>query len=321
MGYFTGKIDVGTSVPRAASRCAACPARNCFGLRWLRSDRPVKRHGLPLSCIPFVGALVVVGVVGCGGTTSKSHASGGDEATYAGVVLAMATDSESASGYVARAVFALGPRPTIGGCSKCCCAPIERGLPRPEKPPDAGEITLTTVAGAAALAKLVPDSFEGGHGSFHGTTDLGWAWFPPLSDYPPTDSQPWPAGSVLAVLATGNEVGAFSGMLRAGASLEGVAPPFKDAKVVTPRAEPFTVSWTPEASSDATVMLRFPNDRGVCYCDAPDSAGRLVVDGDLLTPIVGGISLTRFTISTLSSTNASVDLVGAIVQKADFEVE
>jgi hypothetical protein len=305
----------------------------------------VKRRGLPLSCIPFVGALVV-GVVGCGGTTSKPHASAGapsggggvnggaagaadgqggsavggagDETRYAGVVLAMATDSESASGYVARAVFALGPRPTIGGCSKCCCAPIERGLPRPEKPPDAGEITLTTVAG---VAKLVPDPFEGGHGSFHGTTDLGWAWFPPLSNYPPTDSQPWPAGSVLAVLAEGNEVGAFSGMLRAGASLEGVTPPFKDAKVVTPQAEPFTVSWTPEASSDATVMLRFPNDRGVCYCDAPDSAGTLVVDGDLLTPIVGGISLTRFTISTLSSANASVDLVGAIVQKADFEVE
>jgi hypothetical protein len=312
----------------------------------------VKRRPRLLPCIPCVVALVG-GTVGCGETTNRSpsppseggggngtgaqggSASGGSdgldggsagigegsagEATYAGAVLAMVTTSEATLAHVARAVFTAGPRPVIGGCPQCCCSSPQRGLPTPEKPPDAGEITLSPSAGAPPLATLTPEAFEGGHGTFHGMLDLGWSWFPPLSDYALAKSEPWKVGDALQVLARGNEVARFSEVLRTGPALEGVTPALGSAPVVVPSARSFTISWTPAAAGDATMLLGFPNESGICYCDAADSAGMLVVPADLVTPVSGEISLARLTISNVTNENASIDLVGAVVQRSAFE--
>jgi len=312
----------------------------------------VTRRRLPLPCIPFAVALFT-GVVGCGETRSNPGAAGAQsggagsgtaqggsgggaglaggtagnaeggavsETTYTGAVLALLTEREGAVTHVARAIFTAGTRPTIGGCPQCCCSSTRRGLPTPIKPPDAREISLLPVDGSSALATLVPEVFEDGHGSFHGTTDLGWPWFAPLSDYAPVTSQPWSAGDTLKVQAQGNEVAAFSGLLRAGPALRGVTPPIGSSPVVIDHTQPFEISWTPEGDPDATVLLGIPNVDGICYCDAPDSAGTLVVDSKL-SILSGEISLARLTVSKVTGGNASVALVGSIVQRGLVEVQ
>jgi hypothetical protein len=261
------------------------------------------------------------GSAGLEGGGGNADSGAGSEATYAGAVLAMVTEHEATQTYVARAVFTTGLRPTIGGCSQCCCNTTDRGLPIAKKPPDASEITLLPAAGAPALATLVPEVFEDGHGKLHGMLALGWSWFAPLSDYAPVTSQPWNAGDILEVVAQGNEVAPFSGMLRAGPALGGVTPPIGSSPVLVDHTQPFEISWTPEGDGDAIVLLGIPSAAGVCYCDAPDSAGTLVVDADLLSPVSGGISLARLTVSTVTSSNASIDLVGAVVQTGAVEVQ
>ncbi len=241
------------------------------------------------------------------------------EAMYSEVVLAMITHDEVTTSYVSRAVLTTGPRPPIGGCPNCCCGVEERGLPLPGKPPDAGRITIAAATGATNLATL-DDS-----GDLYGMSDLGWSWFVPLSDYAPVDSQPWSPGDALRVLATGNEVESFSGALQMGPSLDGVTPPIGPSPVIVDHSQAFEVSWTPEGKGDATVLLSLPYDGGICYCDAPDSAGRLVVGANLLSPISAGqnveIKLARLTISTVTSDNATIDLVGAVIQAGPLAVE
>jgi hypothetical protein len=245
------------------------------------------------------------------------------EAKYAGVVLAMTTHDPASTRYVARAVFTTGRRPSIGGCPHCCCGPEDRGLPIPVKPPDAGKTTVAT--GATTLATLVPGPFNDGSGTYYGMSDLGWSWYPPLSDYPPVDSQPWSPGAALSVLASGGEIAPFSGVLQTGPSLTGLVPPIGPAPVVAHHLQPFEVSWTPEGNGDATVLLRVPYAGGVCFCDAPDAAGRIVVEANLLSPLSadknGKITLTRLTISTVAASNATVDLVGAEVQAGPFAIQ
>ena len=301
-----------------------------------------------LPCIPLAIALSG-GVVGCGqirdssgvagapngGRGGNSAASGGvlaggsagdaeggavTEATYAGAVLAMLTERGPTKSFVARAVFAAGPRPSIGGCPQCCCSSTDRGLPLPEKPPDASQISVLPASGGEALATLVPEVFEDGRGALHGSSDLGWSWFAPLSDYAAAPSRAWKAGDVLEVIALGNEVAPFSGMLRAGPALTGVSPAIGSAPVVIDYTRPFEISWTPEGDADAIMLLGIPNADGICYCDAPNSAGSLVVDSALLGAVAGEISLARLTISNVASKNASVALVGAIVQRGPVEV-
>ena len=234
------------------------------------------------------------------------------EAMYSGVVLAMITQDEATTSCVSRAVFTTGPRPAIGGCPNCCCGVEERGLPLPGKPPDAGRITIAAAAGATTLATLDYS------GNLYGMSDLGWSWFSPLSDYGPVDSQPWSPGDALRVLAAGNEVESFAGVLQTGPPLAGITPPIGPSPVIVDRSQAFEVSWTPEGAGDATVLLRLPRSGSVCYCDAPDSAGRLVVDANLLSTLSvgqnGEIKLARLTISTVTSGNATIDLVGAVIQ-------
>jgi hypothetical protein len=247
------------------------------------------------------------------------------EAMYSGVVLAMLTQNEATTSYLARAIFTTGPSPAIGGCPHCCCAGADRGLPYPRKPPDAGQITLAGAAGTPPLATLVPEAFENGSGTFHGMSDLGWSWFWPLSDYAPAASQPWRPGDALGVRATGNEVESFSGALKTGPLLAGVTPPMGPSPIVVDHSRAFEISWTPAGTGDATVLLSLPYDGGVCYCDAPDSAGRLVVDANLTSPIPaeknGSIKLARLTISTVVGGNARIDLVGAVVRAGPLAVE
>lgn len=322
-------------------------------------NHQLKRHLLSVVlCTPFTIALVGT-VPGCGETQSNSGAAGahilgdgggdgsGDggggraqgtagqaassggsaqggavsETTYAGAVLALLTERDGAVTYVTRAVFTAGPHPVIGGCPQCCCNRTDRGLPLPEKPPDAGEITLLPATGSTPLATLVPDAFEDGHGTFHGTSELGWSWFAPLSDYAAVPSQPWNAGDTFQVLAEGNEVEAFSGTLRAGLALQGVTPPIGSSPVVVSHTQPFEISWTPEPQGDATVLLGLPNADGLCYCDAPDSAGKLVVDSKLLSAISGEISLARLTVTNVTVSSGSVDLVGGTVKRGAVEFQ
>lgn len=254
---------------------------------------------------------------GSGGNAQGGAVSG---ATYAGAVLALLTERDGTVTHSARAIFATGPRPTIGGCPQCCCGSTERGLPLPIKPPDASQISLLPADGSTALATLVPEVFEDGRGTFHATTALGWSWFAPLSDYAVVSSQPWNPGDTLTVLAQGNEVDAFSGLLRAGPALRGVTPAIGSSPVVIDHTQPFEISWTPEGDPDATVMLGIPNADGICYCDAPDSAGTLVVDSSLLSAVSGDISLARLTVSNVATSNASVDLVGSVVRTGSVEV-
>jgi hypothetical protein len=205
-----------------------------------------------------------------GADLGTGAADAGSAETYAGVVLAMITQDEATTRYAARAAFVARPRPAIGGCPRCCCGGTGHGLPYPWKPPDAGKIVIALAADATPLATLVPASFQGGSGTFYGMFDLGWPWAGPLSDYAPVDSQPWSAGDALQVLATGNEVEPFSGLLQAGPSLAGVMPPIGPSPVVVDHSQPFEVSWTPEGKGDATVLLSLPYDGGICFCDARD---------------------------------------------------
>lgn len=260
--------------------------------------------------------------LGSGGAAAGNAAVGGasSEATYAGVVLAMASQGAS-SDYTARAIFTQGARRVIGGCSKCCCYGTQRGLPIPVKPPDAGQITLGQAGSSNSLATLVPATFADGSGSFYGTSYLGWAWFPPLSNYAPAQSQPWNFGDSLRVVAAGNEVASFTGTLDTGPELTGVTPPIGPTAIIVDHTRPFEIGWTPAAQGDATVLLSIPGNTGLCFCDAPDSAGSLVVDASLLGPVTGEISLSRLSIVSVTSANASIDLVGAVVQNGPVEVQ
>lgn len=303
---------------------------------------PVKPRPLR-TLLPLLVALAA----GCGKTESVHPASGahggdeggaagsGDESTggsgltagepstearYAGVVLAMVTDHDATLSYVARAVFTSEARPTIGGCPRCCCMSTQRGLPFPEKPPDAGEITVLPTAATNPLATLVPDVFEDGSGSFHGMLDLGWSWAGPLSDYPAVPSQPWSADEMLEVVALGNEVEPFSGLVRTGPALEGVTPAIGRTPIVVDGSQPLPISWTPAGNGDATLLLGVPNADGICYCDAPDAAGQLVLETERLGLVSGPISLARLTVSNVANGNASIDLVGAVVRTGTIEV-
>jgi len=278
----------------------------------MKGGQPPMRPRVPWFVIALVG-----GALGCGGSSVAGGAS--SKATYAGVVLAMVTEAEGSSDYVARALFTTGPRPVIGGCPQCCCGSTNRGLPIPRKPPDAGPITIAA-ADSTSLATLVPAPFENGSGHFYGMTDLGWSWLAPLGDYAPAASQPWGFGDTLQVLAVGNEVDSFSGSLRSGPSLTGVTPPIGPSTVAVDHTEPFEISWTPAGDADATMLLGIPTGTGLCFCDAPDSAGRLVVDANLLSPVSSEITLARLSVSTVTSGNATLDLVGAVVQKGPVQV-
>ena len=100
-----------------------------------------------------------------------------------------------------------------------------------------------------------------------------------------------------------------------------MTPPIGSSTVVVDHTQPFEVSWTPGGNADATVLLGIPNGTGICYCDAPDTAGSLVVDADLLNPVSAEITLTRLTVSNVASSNASIDLVGAVVHKGSLKVQ
>jgi hypothetical protein len=244
--------------------------------------------------------------------------------TYSGVILGKRIQTGATVAYTARALFVARPRVPIGGCAPCCCGRTERGLPFPQKPPDAGKVTIASASGTTPVATLVPGLFQGESGVRYGMSDLGWAWFAPLSDYASVDSLPWAPGEALQVLAAGNEVGAFAGVLQAGPDLGGIAPAIGTSPVVVDHDQAFEISWTPQGTGDAIVLLSLGHTGGACYCDGRDAAGKLVVDPGLLNPTTaeqkGTIELARLTVSTVASSNATVDLVGAFAQAGQLVV-
>ncbi|MGC4089479.1 MAG: hypothetical protein QM756_16630 [Polyangiaceae bacterium] len=167
----------------------------------------------------------------------------GSDAPYTGVVLAEITKGATEPRYTARAVFSRGPHVAIGGCPRCCCGRSDRGLPLPDKPPDAGEITLAVASDSTPLGTLVPDPFENGVGTLYGMTDLGWSWFAPLSNYAAVASPAWNSSALIKIQARGNEIGGFNSTFRAGPEFLGVNPPIGATTLVIDHRQPFEVSW------------------------------------------------------------------------------
>ncbi len=245
-------------------------------------------------------------------------------AQYAGLVLATRAHDATGTSHAVRALFTDKQRPVIGGCPECCCGSTQRGTPVPKKPPDAGRITLA--ADTTTLATLDPAVFKGASGTHYGMSEeLGWPWFSLLGDYAPVKCGPWDAGDILQVMAAGNEVEAFSASLPTGPPLTGVVPSLGSSPLLVDRSKSFTISWRPQDQGEAIVLLRMSFVGGLCICDAPDAAGRLVMEANLLNPTSndksGTIKLSRLTVSTVASSNAIIDLVGAEVIGGPITIE
>jgi hypothetical protein len=254
-----------------------------------------------------------------------------DGTEYCGAVLAKLAQVESGNTYSVYTDFTAEQRlrPTI--CANLSPTPdicrCVRGhaLPYPDQPPDAAQVTLRSPTGAITLATLTPTlptiDASGVSSSFYGTLDLGMAWYTRPGDYARVDSQPWNPGDALLVAATGSQVPAFSGTLQTGLLLTGVTPSFGPEPLVIDRSQDFQVAWTAEGESNATVLLTLrqvsPNSLVTCTCIQPDSARSIVMNPSLLgmfntEPLTTTIQLERMIISTISSHNATIDLVGAV---------
>jgi len=243
---------------------------------------------------------------------------------YSGVVLARATQSGTTSSsygafvdFTSKYPFYLDSCPGLGPSAGNCCCMIGMSTPMPIQPPDGATVTLTSADGASTLATLLPSTPTSTTTTIgpqmYGTWDLGrWGAVVP-GCYAPVGSQPWNPGDALRVSATGNQVHAFSGTLQTGSLLSGVTPSIGSAPLVIDHSQNFEVSWTPEGRENESVLLRLGAAPDVCYCTVPDSAAKVTVDSSLLSP--GGtstISLERLVISTASSDNATITLIGAV---------
>jgi hypothetical protein len=248
----------------------------------------------------------------------------GSGVIYSGVVLARTTQSGTTSSSCGAFVdltseypFYLDSCPGLGPSAGSCCCMIGMSTPMPIQPPDGATVTLTSADGASTLATLLPSTPTSTTTTIglqmYGTWDLGrWGAVVP-GCYAPVGSQPWNPGDALRVSATGNQVHAFSGTLQTGSLLSGVTPSIGSAPLVIDHSQNFEVSWTPEGRENESVLLRLGAAPDVCYCTVPDSDAKVTVDSSLLSP--GGtstISLERLVISTASSDNATITLIGAV---------
>jgi hypothetical protein len=257
--------------------------------------------------------------VDCGKMSSGEADSG---APYTGIVLATVTQTETKNTYGVFADFTQGtPRATGGASQSCVC---QEGIVLPVMPPDAGTLTIESASGAV-LTTLTPANENSASGSYSGTWDLGanaWAYSP--GNYDTVVSPAWTPGEALEVCATGDQVPAFSGSLHTGALLSGITPSIGAASVTVQRSQGFKVSWAPGPRSDDTVLLTLQqitsSTIATCTCTAPDSAGSVSIDSKrLLSQYVatkqlsGTIWLARTTVTTVSSGNASIELIGEVM--------
>ena len=248
----------------------------------------------------------------------------GSGVIYSGVVLARTTQSGTTSSSYGAFVdltseypFYLDSCPGLGPSAGSCCCMIGMSTPMPIQPPDGATVTLTSADGASTLATLLPSTPTSTTTTIglqtYGAWDLGrWGAVVP-GCYAPVGSQPWNPGDALRVSATGNQVHAFSGTLQTGSLFSGVTPSIGSAPLVIDHSQNFEVSWTPEGRDNESVLLRLGSVPDFCYCTVPDSAAKVIVDSSLLSP--GGtstITLERLVISTASSDNATITLIGAV---------
>jgi hypothetical protein len=139
-------------------------------------------------------------------------------------------------------------------------------------------------------------------------------------------SAPWIPGAHLHVVATGDEVHPFAGTLRTPAPWSGVMPPIGPAPVAIDLAQDFVVSWIPDGQSNESVILTLDQIRSdalvSCTCTVPDASAQVTVDHSLLGlfethQLSSSIGLSRTITSTTSSDNATIDLIGEVVERAD----
>ena len=251
---------------------------------------------------------------------------GANATTYSGVVVARIAQVGETNHYSAFADFTTGPPfgivpySTNGlGTESCGC---QEGLSAlPLQPTDAAAVTLTSAEGTRTLAMLAPVGLGG-----NWIPDLGpgWRWI--NSAYTLVASQPWKPGDALAVSATGNQVHAFSGTLHTGAPLSGVTPVIGPAPVIIDLTQNFEVSWSPEGISGEIVLLMLRRGGLTCYCIVPDAAAKVTVDSSVVggfgnayyvgtgEPPSGTILLDRLVTSTASGDNATIALIGEVMQ-------
>jgi hypothetical protein len=264
-------------------------------------------------------------------TANAPDAGDAGVAIYHGFVLAKTTQGAASDSFAAFADFAsggtpfdwtgqVGDHPVAGGCA--CVQGI--ATPDPFQMPDAAAITITGPTGGV-VARLDPSGVivDGGtvSSTLHGTSDLGSLWYVFPGDYPYVDAAPWSAGEVLQVTAPGAAVHGFSGALRAGGRLAVRTPSLGNAApLVIARDRDLQLSWTPDAIAGETVLLGLRQvalDSIVsCFCAAPDQSGTLALPATLLAlyaadPGSCNLELERLNVTTVSSGNATIQLVGA----------
>ena len=193
-------------------------------------------------------------------------------------------------------------------------------------------MTLSSTGGGSPLATL--NSGSGGSGIEASIRGSDGSWGPefvvqswdlggfPAGNYGDVSSLPWKPGDALSVVATGDAVHAFSGALQVPALLSGVTPVLGQAVLIIDRTQDFTVTWNPEGRARESMLLilqQSTHPTTTCYCTAPDAAAALTVDASLLSPFSAQdcqMILERLVASTASSDNATITLIGEVVESA-----
>ncbi len=283
---------------------------------------------------------IVVGslVAACGGPAIASHPDAPDAgpgSAYDGIVLATVMQQPSGNRYFLFADFVsrsdYGSSGAGAAASGPCGCVTGFGTPYPRRPPSAGVVTVSTPA-STTLASLSPTApvTTGSEtsSSYFGTGVLGatstWSDFP--GSYASVMNASWGAGDSLLASAAGGDVHAFSGTLHTAPLLAGIAPAFASGGFVVDRAHDLDVSWTPDGVADDGVLLMVDqtssNGAIRCTCAVADSAGTVTLGAALLAPFAttqlsGTVALGRTTVSTATSDNATIQLVGEALVSGD----
>ncbi len=279
-----------------------------------------------------------------GSSGSAAHDSGADgdggPLGYDGIVLATFVQSASTAkswggAYQLYADFVPIPHPPWvagafldAGASNGCSCSAGLGDPCPGGQPVAGTITLDG-PGKTTLATVKPTGICGL--PFMGVSE--WSRYP--GAYCPTKSLSWTPGETVTATATGGDVAGFSHSLQTGPLLAGVAPPIGDSPVTISRSKGFTIAWTPGDRGDDRVILTLEQiPQGpptVCTCSAPDAAGHLTIDSELLSVFYEGdagphglqndIILARTRTTAVREGRLSLQLVGETVLAGSVHYE
>jgi hypothetical protein len=140
----------------------------------------------------------------------------------------------------------------------------------------------------------------------------------------------WQGSDTLGVSAPGATVGAFHGTLRAPPAIAGVTPYIRATPRLTPpRTQDFVISWTPDTVTGESMVFATAFNTGnpaIITCTVDDSAGTLTVPAAILGMLPSGpqtlqVSLTRLVQTTVTASNASVQLVAITVLPGPIVVQ